>query len=152
MKSLVSVLVLMLCASVALADSPQPSNPATSPSDEQKAASKLLEEALVVPLRKAERRRSKFSRAAPVARERRVRVHDAVAQLDARGKPFVRFTIDVHDSLDEDPSWQLGAIVGCVYTQEREVYIQRGEHFVPAAGALGKSVKAVPDVCRAPSA
>jgi hypothetical protein len=68
--------------------------PAVPPTVAQKAAAALVRRMLIEPLKKSESRRSRFSRAAPVAVERRVRVLDARAQTDAHGRSFVRCAVD----------------------------------------------------------
>jgi hypothetical protein len=120
-----------------------------APTAEQREAKALVEKELVRPLEKAESRRSRFSRAAPVARERRVRVLDSVAQVDVRGKGFVRFAIDVRRPWDEKDTWEQADLQGCAYVAEGKVFVQRGAAYLPARSAVGAQEKAVADVCRA---
>jgi hypothetical protein len=144
MKSWLPLLSSMLCVSVALAEPPAP--PATK---SQSAAAELVHAQLLTPLKKAEAKRSRFSRAAPVAVQRRVRVLDAVALTDTRGKAFVRFAIDERRSRNEQSPWRKDSVVGCAYLTERALFVRRGEAYVPAESLLGKDDEARPDVCRA---
>jgi hypothetical protein len=104
---------------------------------------------LVLPLKKAESRRSRFSRAAPVPVQRRVRVLDTAAHTDSRGKEFVRFAIDERRAWDEKSPWEKDSVTGCAYLQEHEVFVQHGEAFVPATSLLGRDAKERPGVCHA---
>jgi hypothetical protein len=144
MKNSLPFLALTLCANLAVAEPP-----ASTATPTQKAASTLVEKQLLRPLKKAEARRSRFSRAAPVPVVRRVRVLDTVAQADARGKTFVRFAIDVHRRGAEDGAWSHDAVVGCAYLDERKVFVQSDDAYLPARSLLGEEVTAQPDVCRA---
>jgi hypothetical protein len=144
MKSSLPLLISMLCTSVALAEPPAP--PATKT---QSAAAELVNAQLLVPLKKVESKRSRFSRAAPVAVQRRVRVLDAVALTDTRGKSFVRFAIDERRSLNEQAPWRRDSVLGCAYLNERELFVRRGEAYLPAQSMLGKEEKERADVCRA---
>lgn len=144
MKSWLSFLVLMLCASVALAEPPQPVEPPQT--EAQKKAAELVNNELVKPLIKAESKRARFSRAALPPVQRRVRVLDAEAQTDVRGKGFVRFAIDERRSLRED-SWATARVQGCAYPGDGEVYVRKGDAYVHARSKLGKSAKERADVC-----
>jgi hypothetical protein len=139
MKKLPVCLTLMLCASAALAEPPAPSRGATAA---------LVEQKILAPLRKIEAKRSRFSRAAPVPVERRVRMLDPVALTDARGRAFVRFAIDLRRSFDEAAPWQSDAVLGCAYPGEGEVFVQRDGAFFPASIVLGKEAGERPGVCR----
>jgi hypothetical protein len=141
MKRSLSVLALMLCASAALAEPPA--------DDAQRAASELVNKQLLAPLQKAESRRSRFSRAAPVAVERRVRVLDRVALTDARGRQFVRFAIDERRLRGKQSPWAQASVVGCAYPGEREVFVRRGKGYLPARSLLGADEQERADVCRA---
>lgn len=143
MKQWLPFLVSMLCASVALAEPPAP------PPTTTQQASSLVHKKLLQPLKKAESKRKRYSRAAPVAKERRVRVLDAVAQTDVHGKAFVRFAVDVRHPWDEGEAWKRDALLGCVYVDRKEVFVQRGEDYFPASSALGGDDQARPGVCRA---
>ena len=134
------LLVSMLCASVAFAEPP-----ASSPS----AVTELVDKQLLAPLKKAESRRSRFSRAAPVAVERRLRLLDAVALTDRHGKAFFRFAIDERRAFDEAGQWEKDRISGCAYPGERTVFVQHGAAYVPARNRLGGAEKADPYACRA---
>ena len=143
MKSL-PFLVLMLCASVAFAEPPAPPAPAS-----QSAVAELVDKQLIAPLKKAESRRAKYSRAAPAPVTRRVRVLDSVALTDAHGRQFVRFAVDERRGWDERSAWRSDRMLGCAYPNEREVFVQREDVYLPARGMLGKEVEERSDVCRA---
>jgi hypothetical protein len=146
MKKWLLFLLSMLCADAALAEPPAP-----PPTGAQEAASELVKQRLLQPLTKAESKRKRFSRAAPVAKQRRVRVLDLAAQTDVRGKQFVRFAVDQRYGWDEDEEWELDAFVGCAYPDQKQVFLRRGDDYVPARSALGGDDEAQPDVCRAAS-
>jgi hypothetical protein len=133
MKKLSLVLLSMLCADVALAEPP---------------AAALVDKQLVQPLKKAEARRSKFSRAAPPPKARRVRVLDTIAVSDVNGKQFVRFSVDVRHRYSEDGQWTRGAFLGCVYIDEKKVFVEQGSDYVPASGVLNGDGEPQDDVCR----
>ena len=145
MKSWSAFVLSALCASAALAE-PPPSPALSAPG--QKAASALIEKALVAPLKKAETRRSRFSREGPVAAERRIRVLDAEALTDARGKHFVRFAIDVRRPYDQDQAWEQDAVIGCAYPEDKRVFVRSGDEYLPASSLLGKDVEPEPSACR----
>jgi hypothetical protein len=144
MKNPLPFLVLMLCTSVALAEPPAP------PANEtQNAATELVNKQFLTPLKKAESKRKRFSRAAPAPVQRRVRVLDTEAQADVRGKKFVRFAIDLRRTWDEQGSWEEDSVVGCAYPDEREVFVQHGEAYLSARSTLGAEDKqGRADVCR----
>lgn len=142
MKRSVPFLILTLCASASLAQAPAALSPAT-----QKAVSALVQAQLVQPLERVRSKRKRFSRVAPMPVARRVRLLDAVAYTDVRGKTFVRFAIDTHDARG-DESWNLDAMFGCAYPNERKVFVQSGDDFVPAGSFLGGNQRAQADVCR----
>ena len=101
---------------------------------------------LVKPLAKLEG--SRFSRARPAPRERRVRVLQSTATLDKDGRPFVTFAIDVRFGSE----WQNNDIVGCVYQRSGNLFVKRGDQYRSAAFLLGKNSDAVSGVCAAPPA
>jgi hypothetical protein len=143
MKNSFPFLVWMLCASAALAEPP------VAPLNEsQNAAAELVNKQLLLPLQKAESKRKRFSRAAPAPVERRVRVLDTEGQLDARGKQFVRFAIDVRHAWDERGAWQRDSVLGCAYPSEREVFVQQGRGYRAARSLLGQREKEQANVCR----
>jgi hypothetical protein len=137
MKSWLAVVLSVSCASVAFAEPPQ------------QAASALIDKLLVAPLKKAESRRSKFSREAPVAVQRRIRMLDAELLTDVQGKRFVRFAIDVRRPHDEDEQWHPYVVLGCAYPEDKQVFVRSGEEFVPASSLLGKDVEPSQSACRA---
>lgn len=147
MKNSLSLVALMLCTSVALAEPP----PAPTPGDARSTALELVNRQLVAPMKKSESRRKSFSRAMPVPVARRVRVLDQEALTDARGKKFVRFAVDVRRGFGEEQEagWRNDDVVGCAYPNEREVYVQDGDAYFAARSLLSAGGKARPDVCRA---
>lgn len=136
------VLLSMLCTDIALAEPP-----AATPSKTREAASALVDKQVVGPLKKAEAKRSKFSRAAPPPKARRVRVLDTVASSDVNGKQFVRFAVDVKHRWSEDGKWKEGAFVGCVYVDDKQVFVEQGDDFVPARDMLSGDGEPQEDVC-----
>jgi hypothetical protein len=140
MKPWFPFLASMLCASAAFAEPPAPT---------AQAASSLVREQLVAPLTRVREKRKAFSRAAPVARQMRVRILDEAPNTDARGKQFLRFAIDERLAWVEDDGWTEGTLQGCAYPEEGKVYVRQGEAYVPSRGALGKPAKADPHACRA---
>lgn len=136
MKRSLPFLLLTLWASAALAQARE-FQPAVVES--------LVRRTLLQPVAKAESKRKRFSRMAPVSVERRVRVLDAIALTDARGHHFVRFAVDARSRLDDDLAWTSGAFTGCVYPDQRKVFVQQGEGYVPATDL---SDDAQPVVCR----
>lgn len=109
-----------------------------------------IEKGLVQPLEKKEDKRSRFSRAAPAPRDRRVRVLDAAPAKDARGKEFRSFAVDArYKHFEDDAPWHEDAIVGCVYPADGAIYVKVGEDYRPAAMLLGKkkAPKAPASVC-----
>lgn len=147
MKSSLPFLVLTLWASLSLAEPP-----VAPASKTQDAAAALVDKQLVAPLKKAESRRSRFSRAAPTPVQRRVRVLDSVALTDSRGQEFVRFAIDVRRGWNDKGQWQHDSVVGCAYLKAAEVYVQHGAAYLHARSMLGKDRKEHAAVCRAAAA
>jgi len=129
---------------VALAEPPVPTE-----TDSQKAVAELVNKQIVAPLTKSERRRSRFSRAAPVAMQRRVRVLDTTALTDVQGKAFVRFAIDERRGRGEQAAWINDAHVGCAYPGERTLFVRDGDRYLSAASLLGAKAEEQPKVCRA---
>ncbi len=101
--------------------------------------------AVLQPLHDAEEERSMFSRARIAPRERKVRVTQQLAAKDSQGKEFFTFAVDVRFG----SKWKEADIVGCVYLESGDVFVQRGESYRPAAFLVGKRSKPVSDVCRA---
>lgn len=122
--------------------------PSLASADEESLAARAqrrVEEGLVKPLAAVEA--SRFSRARPSPRERRVRVVDTTATLDKGGKSFVRFAIDVRFGTE----WHEGDIVGCVYAGSGDLFVKKGDAYRPAPFLLGKNVEPVAGVCEAGS-
>jgi hypothetical protein len=76
-----------------------------------------------------EANKSRFSRARLPPRERRVRVTQVTPAVDAAGRPFMAFAIDVRFGGDE---WRENDIVGCAYTKSGELFVKRGDDFRPS--------------------
>ena len=104
-----------------------------------------VEAGILKPLGEREASRSRFSRARPPPRERRVRVIQAALIRDKQGRDFVPFAVDVSFGGD----WQQNDIVGCAYRASGALFVQRGDTYFPAALLLGKNVEPTPGVCRA---
>jgi hypothetical protein len=88
---------------------------------------------------------SRFSRARPPPRERRVRVTQAALIRDKQGRDFVPFAVDVRFGSD----WQQDDIVGCVYRASGSLFVKRGDAYFPAAFLTGKDVAPAAGVCQA---
>lgn len=130
----------MLCSllsSSAWAAEPEAQRP------EVKAAEARVWEALLTPLSAAEASRSRFSRARMPAVERRVRVTSPEPLVDATGRAFLPFAIDVRFRA----GWKEGDLTGCAYVASGELFVKRGEAHRPASILLGKNVKPVEGVC-----
>jgi len=125
--------VLSLVPSLALADEPSLVD----------WAKRRVEVGLIKPL--ADQEGSRFSRSRPMPHERRVRVIQATATLDKRGRPFVPFAIDVRYGTE----WHENDIVGCAYRGSGELFVKRGEQYRPAAFLFGKNLQPVAGVCEA---
>lgn len=136
------VLVSMLCTNVVFAEPP-----AATPSATNDAASALVNKQLVQVLKKAEAKRSKFSRAAPPPKARRVRVLDNAAVRDSHGKHYVRFAVDVKHRWAEDGEWALEAFLGCVYVDQKQVFVQQGSDYLPASNVLDGEGEPQQGVC-----
>jgi hypothetical protein len=124
-------LVLSFVPSLALADEPSL----------VERARHRVETGLVKPL--AQQEGSRFSRARPPPRERRVRITSATATADKDGRSFVPFAIDVRFGSE----WRENDVVGCVYTASGDLFVKRGDAYRPAAFLLGKNVEPVAGAC-----
>ncbi len=123
--------------------------PAFASADEPTLAAQVqrrVEEGLLKPLVDLDSRGSRFSRARPMPRERRVRILQATATLDGAARPFVAFAIDVRFGGGE---WQENDIVGCAYPRTGDLFVKRGDAYRRASFLLGKSSDPVPNVCQA---
>jgi hypothetical protein len=142
MKKSLTFLLSTLCASVALAEPPAP------PNKLQQAASALVDKQLVQPLKKSDAKRKRFSRSSP-PKARRVRVLDAVAVTDVHGKQFVRFAVDARYTWSEDGEWEESLYLGCVYVDQKQVYIDSGgaEYSTPKAMLSGDEDETPADIC-----
>ncbi len=97
------------------------------------------------PLIEHEAKRSRFSRARLPPSERRIRVVQTTAILDAAGRPFVRFAVDVRYGSD----WSED-IRGCVYLQNGSIFVKRGDAYRSSEILLGKAAEPAAGVCEAP--
>ncbi|MFM2419426.1 MAG: hypothetical protein RL385_4149 [Pseudomonadota bacterium] len=140
MNRSLSLVLCMLCASSALAE------PTPSP---QSAATALIEAELLAPLREVELKRSPFSRVPRRPLERTLRVVERAGQVDAQGRTFLSFAIDVRKPSTDGSRLEKNAIVGCVYVDQREVYVRAGARYQRAKDMLAKSEVMRRDVCRA---
>lgn len=129
-------LALSLVPSFATADEPTPAQQ----------CEKRVREGLVAPLAEYEANRSRFSRARLPPGERRVRVTQTTPAVDAAGRQFMTFAIDVRWGGTE---WHENDIVGCAYTKTGEIFVKRGEEFRAAGILLGKPADPVAGVCKA---
>jgi hypothetical protein len=141
---MIFALLLFTHATLAEPAPAQANAPAAPP--EAKTPEAIVQSVLLEPLTEKDVKQSRYSRAVMPPRERRLRV-DAQAHKDAQGASFVRFFVDERHGWggDETKNWAQGAITGCVYVDKREVFVQRGEEFRPAAFLLGKNLKAAPE-------
>jgi hypothetical protein len=102
-----------------------------------------VDDGLVKPLAKQET--SRFSRARPAPRERRVRAIQSTVTLDKSGRGFVPFAIDVRFGSE----WHKDDIVGCVYKGNGDLFVKRGDAYRPAEFLFGKNVEPVAGACEA---
>lgn len=128
-------LALSLVPSFATADEPTPAQQ----------CEKRVREGLLAPLAEQEANTSRFSRARMPPRERRLRVTQVTPAVDAAGRPFMTFAIDVRWGDD----WRDNDIVGCAYLKSGDLFVKRGEEFRSAAILLGKPADPAPGVCKA---
>jgi len=128
------VLGLFFVPSSALADDP----PAA-------VVRRRVEKALLEPLARQEKERSRFSRARMPPQERRVRVPQAAPTLDASGRGYLAFAVDVRRGAE----WHQDDVVGCAYPQTGALFVKRGDGYRPAEILLGKDVDVAPIVCTA---
>lgn len=99
---------------------------------------------LVEPLAQKDKERSRFSRSRPPPQERRVRVTQAAATLDASGRAYMAFAVDVR----RGPEWHENDVVGCAYIQTGALFVKYGADYRPAEILLGKDVEVAPNVCK----
>jgi hypothetical protein len=104
-----------------------------------------VEDGLVKPLVTYEASVSRFSRARPPPRERRVRVTQTTATVDKSGRSFVAFAIDVRFRSGD---WQENNMVGCAYTKSGDLFVKTGDTYRPASFFLGKNAQPVAGVCQ----
>jgi hypothetical protein len=103
-----------------------------------------VQQGLLKPLTEQQAKMSRFSRARPPPHENRVRVTQTTATLDASGRPFAAFAIDVRYGSGK---WIENNIVGCAYVKTGDLFIKRGEAYLPASILLGKPADPVPGAC-----
>ena len=126
------VLALLLVPSSASADDP----PAA-------VLQRRVEKGLLEPLAQKEKEQSRFSRARMPPRARRVRVTQAAVTLDASGRAYMAFAVDVRRGSE----WQENDVVGCGYPQSGALFVKRGDAYHPAEILLGKDVDVAANVC-----
>lgn len=102
-----------------------------------------VEKGLLEPLAHKEKERSRFSRARMPPQERRVRVTQTAVTLDASGRAYMAFAVDVRRGTE----WHENDLIGCGYTQTGALFVKRGDAYRPAESLLGKDVEVAPDVC-----
>lgn len=73
--------------------------------------------------------------------ERRVRVLEAAAQKDARGRAFRTFAVDARRY---DAKWREDTIVGCLYAHDGSMFVKIGDEYRSASFLLGKKAKKKP--------
>ena len=136
MPQCLALLALLLASALRASETPQ----------------SLVKDKLLTPLAAREAARSRYSRAAPPAAERRLRMLDAKPIADTRGAAYVGFAVDARYGLGAG-RWQVGVITGCVYPESGEVYVRYGDSFRAAGVLLGKKTPpAAGHVCRAAGA
>ena len=126
------VLALLLVPSSASADDP----PAA-------VVQRRVEKRLLEPLAQKEKERSRFSRARMPPQERRVRVTQTAVTLDANGRAYMAFAVDVRRGTE----WHENDVIGCAYPQTGALFVKRGAEYRPAEILLGKDVEVAPHVC-----
>ena len=126
------VLALLLVPSFASADDP----PAA-------VVQRRVEKGLLEPLAQKEKEQSRFSRARMPPQERRVRVTQAAVTLDASGRAYMAFAVDVRRGTE----WHENDVVGCGYTQTGALFVKRDDEYRPAEILLGKDVDVASNVC-----
>ncbi len=131
-RAALSVLALLLVPSAASADDP----PAA-------VVQRRVEKGLLEPLAQKEKERSRFSRLRMPPQERRVRVTQASVSIDASGRAYMAFAVDVRRGNE----WHENDVVGCGYTQTGALFVKRGDEYRPAEILLGKDVDVAPSVC-----
>lgn len=119
--------------------------PSSASADEAPAAvvQRRVEKALLQPLTQKEPHRSRFSRAAMPPGERRVRVTQSAVSIDASGRAYMAFAVDVRYGGE----WQENDVVGCGYPQTGALFVKRGDSYRPAEILLGKDVPVAANVC-----
>jgi hypothetical protein len=132
------------------ADAAAKAQAATAP--DASAAEQVVDRELVKPLAQKERHHSRFSRVYIPPQVRRIRLPDAVAKSDAKGKTFVTFAIDARHrwTNGDDADWRKDTMTGCVYPERGEVFVNTAGKLYPAALLLGKKSDPAPDgTCKA---
>lgn len=100
-----------------------------------------MQSKLVQPLKERDGRRSRFSRALPAPTARRVRILDEAPRKDAKGATFVRFAIDSRRGIvlgEDEKGWMKDDETGCVYLDDKQVFVRIEDRHYPAGILLGK--------------
>ena len=125
-------LSIPLAALILLAEGALSHAPARGQARFDSAAARLVSQQLLEPMREADSERSIFSRV-PLPSDRRARILEG-EHVDARGRTFVRFAIDLYFGRGDDHP-NTNVMSGCVYPGRGEVFVESragsGE-FVPA--------------------
>jgi hypothetical protein len=119
--------------------------PSSASADDPPAAvvQRRVEKGLVEPLAQKEKERSRFSRARMPPQARRVRVTQTAVTLDASGRSYMAFAVDVRRGTE----WTENDVVGCAYTQTGALFVKRGTEYRPAEFLLGKDADVAANVC-----
>ena len=72
-----------------------------------------------------------------------MRVTQAAVTLDASGRAYMAFAVDVRRGTE----WHENEVVGCGYTQTGALFVKYGDDYRPAEILLGKDVEVAPNVC-----
>jgi hypothetical protein len=119
--------------------------PETKTSTEVEALTRRVHAEVVVP--SARRERARFSRMAAPAGERRVRLTSSAPLADADGEHFYAFAIDDR----RGSGWTEAVLTGCVYVNDRRVFVGRGARLRSASAFVGRgetpSQAATPKTC-----
>ena len=99
---------------------------------------------LVTPLTAHDNAVSRFSRVAQPPRERRARLPQSTPSLDANGLAFLPFVLD---GRVVGGTWRKSEVIGCVYPEKGDMFVQTGAAYRPATFLLGKAADPVPGVC-----
>jgi hypothetical protein len=144
------LILAMLVSAMRASASPPASEQQPAATPVAATAEAIVQQELLKPLAKKEAERSRFSRAPLPARLLRARMVDAQAQTDKAGRAFLAFAVDACYGGGRQCTWRLDSMTGCVYPQTGEVFVKRGDVYLPGTLLLGKKAQAAAGhVCRA---